>query len=150
MKRILVLAIVPVASAFLHIQGKQSNQQCLADDMQQRTRMQNYLAGVCEDICKATGAYPKCSGCSNFVMPDSTPGVMTWPEMFTRMDDLVDWGRDQLKQMRKMQSMALPQTNHNATTPTGVEPHSAPAVPTEPRSVTSASTVPSKAATPPS
>merc|ERR1719235_649821 len=61
---------------------------------------------VCVAICKATGAYPSCSGCSNFVPPDPTPGVMTWPEMFNRMDDLVDWGGDQLKQMRKMQTMA--------------------------------------------
>merc|ERR1719375_1949235 len=97
---------------------------------------------VCVALCKATGAYPSCSGCSNFVPPDPTPGVMTWPEMFKRMDDLVDWGRDQLKQMRKMQSMALPQTNHNATTPAVVESHPALAAPTEPRSVTSASTVP--------
>merc|ERR1719453_2892590 len=66
---------------------------------------------VCVALCKAVGAYPSCSGCSNFVPPDPTPGVMTWPEMFTRMDDLVDWGRDQLKQMRKFQSMALPQIN---------------------------------------
>merc|ERR1719310_2100259 len=64
---------------------------------------------VCVALCKATGAYPSCSGCSNFVPPDPTPGVMTWPETFKRMDDLVDWGRDQLKTMRKFQAMALQQ-----------------------------------------
>merc|ERR1719161_3114748 len=86
---------------------------------------------VCVSLCKAVGAYPQCSGCSNFVPPDPTPGVMTWPEMFTRMDDLVDWGRDQLKQMRKMQAMALQQTNH--TVPPAIS---------EPHSVVTASTAP--------
>merc|ERR1719158_183324 len=95
---------------------------------------------VCVAICKATGAYPSCSGCSNFVPPDPTPGVMTWPEMFTRMDDLVDWGRDQLKQMRKLQAMALQQINRTAAAPKIVEPHPA---------VTPA-TAPVKTAIPPS
>merc|ERR1719191_945313 len=97
-----------------------------------RSRFQNKLAellkreaGACEDICKATGAYPQCSGCTNFVMPDATPGVMTWDEMFTRMDDLVDWGRDQLKQMRKLQSMALPQINRTVAEPAVHETHAA-------------------------
>merc|ERR1719281_2331580 len=89
---------------------------------------------VCVALCKAVGAYPSCSGCSNFVPPDPTPGVMTWPEMFTRMDDLVDWGRDQLKQMRKMQSMALPQVNRTVAAP-GV---------TQPQPVITASTNPVK------
>merc|ERR550537_1928124 len=80
---------------------------------------------VCVAICKATGAYPSCSGCSNFVPPDPTPGVMTWDEMFTRMDDLVDWGRDQLKQMHKLQSMALPQINRTDAEPAIHETHPA-------------------------
>merc|ERR1719160_1881984 len=126
MRFVVALANLSAASAFLHIQGKQSDQQCLANDQKMRELLQNKLAGACEDICKATGAYPQCSGCSNFVMPDSTPGVMTWDEMFTRMDDLVDWGRDQLKQMRKMQAMALPQINGTAAAsaaPPIVKPH---------------------------
>merc|ERR1719159_2325821 len=42
-------------------------------------------------MCKEVGA------CPNFVPPDPTPGVMTWDELLTHMDNLADWGQDQLK-----------------------------------------------------
>ena len=50
-----------------------------------------------EDMCKEVGAYPKCAACPSFVPPDPTPGVMTWDELLTHMDNLADWGQDQLK-----------------------------------------------------
>merc|ERR1719291_1331026 len=66
-------------------------------DVQRRVQVQNKLAGVCEDMCKEVGAYPKCTQCPKFVAPDSTPGVMTWDELLEHMDNLVDWGQGQLK-----------------------------------------------------
>merc|ERR1719389_6435 len=48
-------------------------------------------------MCKEVGAYPKCAACPSFVPPDPTPGVMTWEELLTHMDNLADWGQDQLK-----------------------------------------------------
>merc|ERR1719163_2200719 len=82
----------------------QDSKACATEDLQHRAQLQNKLAGVCEDMCKEVGAYPKCSGCPNFVAPDSTPGVMTWDELLEHMDNLVDWGRDQLKGWRKQAS----------------------------------------------
>ena len=40
--------------------------------------------------CSEVGAFPKCS-CPGFVAPDSTPGVMTWPELLEHMDNLSEW-----------------------------------------------------------
>merc|ERR1719265_2976342 len=48
-------------------------------------------------MCKEVGAYPKCAACPSFVPPDPTPGVMTWEELLTHMDNLADWGKDELK-----------------------------------------------------
>merc|ERR1719230_1486035 len=72
--------------------------------------MQNKLAGVCEDMCKEVGAYPKCTQCPKFVAPDSTPGVMTWPELLEHMDNLVAWGQGKLKDWTKTAS-ALQKSN---------------------------------------
>merc|ERR1719230_2246848 len=72
--------------------------------------MQNKLAGVCEDVCKEVGAYPKCTQCPKFVAPDSTPGVMTWPELLEHMDNLVAWGQGKLKDWTKTAS-ALQKSN---------------------------------------
>merc|ERR1719455_22582 len=55
-------------------------------------------------MCKEVGAYPNCAQCAGFVPPDSTPGVMTWEELLEHMDNLVDWGPDQLKSWRKQAS----------------------------------------------
>merc|ERR1719159_143225 len=75
----------------------QESTACAAEDLKHRMQLQNKLAGVCEDMCKEVGAYPKCSGCPNFVQPDSTPGVMTWEELLEHMDNLAEWGRDTIK-----------------------------------------------------
>merc|ERR1719482_2348089 len=92
------------AQASKFIQTQSNTAACTSEDLQHRAQLQNKLAGVCEDMCKEVGAYPKCSGCPNFVAPDSTPGVMTWDELLEHMDNLVDWGRDQLKGWRKQAS----------------------------------------------
>jgi len=80
----------------LQIEGTQSEKACLADDLKHRVQVQNKLAGVCVDMCKEVGAFPKCT-CPDFVAPDSTPGVMTWPELLEHMDNLSEWGHGELK-----------------------------------------------------
>merc|ERR1719198_537241 len=78
---------------------------CATVDLSHRAQVQNKLAGVCEDMCKEVGAYPQCSGCPNFVQPDSTPGVMTWEELLEHMDNLAAWGRDTIKEWTKQASV---------------------------------------------
>merc|ERR1719287_9391 len=76
---------------------------CIAEDLKHRTDLQNKLAGVCVDMCKEVGAFPKCT-CPGFVAPDSTPGVMTWPELLEHMDNLSEWGHGELKSWRQQAS----------------------------------------------
>jgi len=80
--------------------GKQSEQACVLEDLKLRARIQNKLAQECEDMCKNVGAYPDCT-CPNSVQPDSTPGVMTWEELLTHMDNLEAFGQDKLKAWRQ-------------------------------------------------
>merc|ERR1719265_1933003 len=79
-------------------QSRSHGQACLAEDLQHRAQLQDKLAGLCEDMCKEVGSYPSCPGCPNFVPPDPTPGVMTWDELLTHMDNLGEWGRGQIKE----------------------------------------------------
>merc|ERR1719486_1119251 len=66
---------------------------------------------MCEDMCKEVGAYPDCAGCAGFIPPDPTPGVMTWEELLEHMDNLVDWGSDELKSWRKQASPCRSERN---------------------------------------
>merc|ERR1719407_156190 len=95
----------PSVNAFLHVgQKKADDQACEASDLKRRAQLQNKLAGLCEEMCKEVGAYPNCANCAGFVPPDPTPGVMTWEELLEHMDNLVDWGHDQLKAWAKQAS----------------------------------------------
>merc|ERR1719198_601906 len=84
------------AAIQLHSQQTQSEKACVSEDLMHRMQLQNKLAGVCVDMCKEVGAFPKCT-CPDFVAPDSTPGVMTWPELLEHMDNLSEWGHGELK-----------------------------------------------------
>merc|ERR1719407_259519 len=95
----------PSVNAFLHVgQKKADDKSCEASDLKRRAQLQNKLAGLCEEMCKEVGSYPSCPGCAGFVPPDPTPGVMTWEELLEHMDNLVDWGQDELKAWRKQAS----------------------------------------------
>merc|ERR1719433_2620666 len=83
-----------VVSFVSHSQGQTA---CAAEDLKHRAQVQNKLAGICEDMCKEVGAYPKCAQCPEFVAPDATPGVMTWEELLTHMDNLEEWGQAMIK-----------------------------------------------------
>merc|ERR1719163_2394685 len=91
-------------SAVRHIQKKSEDKNCQASDLKRRAQVQNKLAGLCEEMCKEVGQYPNCAQCAGFVPPDSTPGVMTWEELLEHMDNLSDWGHDELKAWRKQAS----------------------------------------------
>merc|ERR1719472_194043 len=99
---ILVLLAAP-AGAVLNVRTVQDGQACAGEDLRRRAQFQNKLAGVCEDMCKEVGAYPKCT-CPGFVAPDPTPGVMTWDELLEHMDNLVYWGQDSIKAWHKQAS----------------------------------------------
>merc|ERR1719488_284288 len=105
----MLLVIAPAVSASRllsnhdHVQ-KSDEQACEASDLKRRAELQNKLAGLCEDMCKEVGAYPNCANCAGFIPPDPTPGVMTWEELLEHMDNLVDWGHDQLKAWAKQAS----------------------------------------------
>merc|ERR1711957_615408 len=75
----------------------------MSEDVTHRMNLQNKLAGVCVDMCKEVGAFPKCT-CPDFVAPDSTPGVMTWPELLEHLDNLSEWGHGQLKAWKSQAS----------------------------------------------
>jgi hypothetical protein len=88
----------------LQMTSFQDNNACAASDLKLRSEAQNKLASVCEDMCKEVGAFPKCSQCPAFVAPDATPGVMTWEELLTHMDNLANWGHSELKAWTKTAS----------------------------------------------
>eukprot|EP00446_Apocalathium_sp_SHHI-4_P069991 CAMPEP_0177520862 /NCGR_PEP_ID=MMETSP0369-20130122/47878_1 /TAXON_ID=447022 ORGANISM="Scrippsiella hangoei-like, Strain SHHI-4" /NCGR_SAMPLE_ID=MMETSP0369 /ASSEMBLY_ACC=CAM_ASM_000364 /LENGTH=341 /DNA_ID=CAMNT_0019000251 /DNA_START=79 /DNA_END=1100 /DNA_ORIENTATION=- len=99
-----LLACVPSSHGLVAFRGAQDSQACTAEDLSHRVQVQNKLAGICEDMCKEVGAYPKCAQCPDFVEPDKTPGVMTWDELFEHMDNLVNWGQEELKAWHKTAS----------------------------------------------
>merc|ERR1712137_1058960 len=53
------------ASAFLQNYHKgtaaSTEKACVSEDLSARTKFQNKLAGICEDMCKEVGAYPQCA-----------------------------------------------------------------------------------------
>merc|ERR1740127_298630 len=94
---VLLLSVSASASILRSAKNVGAEQACEAEDLKHRTQFQNKLAGICEDMCKEVGAYPKCAQCPGFVAPDATPGVMTWEELLTHMDNLVEWGQETIK-----------------------------------------------------
>ena len=63
---------------------------CQKQNLYHRAAVQHRIAGICEDMCKEVGAYPKCT-CPGFTALGATPGVMTWGEPFAHMDNSVEW-----------------------------------------------------------
>merc|ERR1719401_2667529 len=94
-----------VAVASIATNETHGEKACATEDLKHRVQFQNKLAGICEDMCKEVGAYPKCAQCPGFVAPDSTPGVMTWEELLEHMDNLVEWGQEMIKGWKKQASV---------------------------------------------
>jgi len=74
-------------------EGDQEHRVSLLQSLRQ---MQKNVNEACVEMCKTLGAYPKCD-CPDFVEPDTTPGVVTWDELYGIFDDLKQEGRDMLK-----------------------------------------------------
>merc|ERR1719226_60106 len=71
---------------------------CMSEDLKHRVAVQNKLHDVCVDMCKELGAYPKKCTCPGYTdTTDKTPGVMTWDELLTYMDDVSSNGHAALK-----------------------------------------------------
>merc|ERR1719504_480227 len=97
----LLLACAANAS-FLESKNVQADKACLSEDVQHRMQLQNKLAGVCVDMCKEVGAFPKCE-CPDFVAPNSNwaTGLRSWPELLDHMDNLSEWGHGEIKKWTK-------------------------------------------------
>merc|ERR1719253_1296957 len=86
-----------------------SAQQCDPKEDEQRrmalfqslTQLMRDANDACVEMCKNTGAYPNCA-CPRFEPPDSTPGVVTWDELYDHFDSLKDQGREMLKKYHKI------------------------------------------------
>jgi len=79
----------------------QVSEACLAEDAKHRAAVQEKLAGVCVDMCKAVGAYPTKCDCRGYVdNTDKTPNVVTWPELFTYMDAVSTYGEEALERWK--------------------------------------------------
>merc|ERR1719158_2453259 len=116
-KLFLALVAFPAVSAFRHVDSKGTDKACEATDLKNRAALQSHLAKMCEEMCKEVGAYPNCAQCAGFIPPDPTPGVMTWEELLEHMDNLVDWGHDQLKAWAKQASALQTKIKSPASAP---------------------------------
>eukprot|EP00428_Durinskia_dybowskii_P028283 CAMPEP_0170250994 /NCGR_PEP_ID=MMETSP0116_2-20130129/25322_1 /TAXON_ID=400756 /ORGANISM="Durinskia baltica, Strain CSIRO CS-38" /LENGTH=66 /DNA_ID=CAMNT_0010501947 /DNA_START=48 /DNA_END=245 /DNA_ORIENTATION=+ len=58
---LVLLGCCASVEAVLTLRG--GEQSCEAADLKHRAAIQNKLAGVCEEMCKEVGAYPKCAQC---------------------------------------------------------------------------------------
>merc|ERR1719203_1945216 len=83
-----------------HSQGEKA---CAAADLERRVLIQNKLAGLCNDMCKAVQAEPACQ-CPELAARDRPPGVVTWDELLEYMGDLSAWGGDSVKSWRRQAS----------------------------------------------
>merc|ERR550537_2041192 len=102
MRAVVVLALACAQLSSAKFMSSQSGESCLKEDLKHRVQFQNKLAGVCVDMCKEIGAFPKCT-CPDFVAPDSNwaTGLRSWPELLEHMDNLSEWGHGELKKWTK-------------------------------------------------
>merc|ERR1719371_46318 len=123
MRALLCLLLLSQVGALLNVRKKSSGEEkaCQAQDLQHRVQLQNKLAGLCEEMCKEVGSFPSCPGCPNFVPPDPTPGVMTWEELLTHMDNLSAWGHGELKAWTKTASGFIQQGNETNSSGNGTD-----------------------------
>ena len=84
-----------------HAHIAEASKACQTEDLQHRMKVQNKLHDVCVDMCKELGAYPEGCTCPDYKdTTDKTPGVMTWDELLTRMEEIGNNGRNAIKGWR--------------------------------------------------
>jgi peptidoglycan hydrolase CwlO-like protein len=74
----------------------ESDEQHRLSMLQSLKKLYKQTNDACVEMCKKMGQYPKCQ-CADFEPPDSTPGVVTWDELYGMFDELKDSGRTMLK-----------------------------------------------------
>jgi len=80
--------------------GNKSDPNCDCIDKKPQSLIQIQAEdSPCVTLCKEMNQYPNCQ-CPNFTY-DATPNHMTWDEMYTHFDQLIERGRQQLKDARK-------------------------------------------------
>merc|ERR1719258_283318 len=85
---------------------KEVSKACLTEDLKHRAAVQNKLHDVCVDMCKELGAYPEKCTCPGYTdTTDKTPGVMTWDELLTYMDDVSSNGHAAIKDWKGMSAL---------------------------------------------
>jgi hypothetical protein len=102
--RLVLLALAVEATVGFQL-GRSStwSQACAAEDLAARVMIQNRLAGICEEMCKSVGAYPKCA-CPAFTGPGPAgpSSGMPWGELNKFMGDLVIWGRETMQKNKQL------------------------------------------------
>merc|ERR550519_2679706 len=81
------------------LKAMQVSKGCMHADEKEREAVQNRLHGICTDMCKEIGTFPKKCSCPGFEASsvDSTPGVMTWEELLNFMGDVATSAEEQIK-----------------------------------------------------
>jgi chromosome segregation ATPase len=95
-----LLQVASVEKPQANLLSKSRETSCSASDLEHRRMLQSKFAllqGFCEDMCKVVGSHPNCAVCEGFV-PDLTPGVQTWDELYAQFDKLKLVGRDMIKE----------------------------------------------------
>jgi len=80
------------------IKAVQVSKACMTEDLKERAAVQNKLHDLCVDMCKELGQFPEKCTCKGYTdTTDKTPGVMTWDEVLTYMDDVEDFSAESIK-----------------------------------------------------
>merc|ERR1719351_716351 len=80
------------------LKAVQVSKACMSEDLKERTVIQNKLHDMCVDMCKELGQFPEHCTCPGYKdTSDKTPGVMTWDELLTYMDDVEGYSAESLK-----------------------------------------------------
>merc|ERR1719343_1708727 len=89
---------------------------CEAEDLAVRAQLQNKLADVCIDMCKELGQYPEKCTCPDYVdTTDKTPNVVTWEELYDRMDKIETFGHGKVMEWTKKYTFAQAKKNSYAS-----------------------------------
>jgi len=81
----------------------QSSKACMKEDMKERVAVQNKLHDICITMCKELGAFPEKCTCPGYKdTTDKTPGVMTWDELLSYMDDVAEASATAIKGWKSM------------------------------------------------
>ena len=80
------------------LKAVQVSKACVSEDLKERMIVQSKLHDMCIDMCKELGQFPEKCTCPGYKdTTDKTPGVMTWDELLTYMNDVSDQSAESIK-----------------------------------------------------